>query len=95
MSIGAHLELVEPQQAVLEMSMKVDRNITTSALSEDGRWIAIADIEETRLFRVEDDVGVQCPPLSFMLTDMVATFNRAGIRVLSIIAQATWSLARS
>ncbi|RUS21509.1 hypothetical protein BC937DRAFT_92478, partial [Endogone sp. FLAS-F59071] len=55
MSIGAYLELVEPQQAVLEMSMKVDRNITASALSEDGRWIAIADIEETRLFRVEDD----------------------------------------
>ncbi|RUS34689.1 WD40-repeat-containing domain protein [Jimgerdemannia flammicorona] len=55
MDIGAHLDLVEPQQAVLEMTMKDDRNITASALSENGMWIAVAEVEETKLFKVEDD----------------------------------------
>ncbi|KAG0224123.1 WD40-repeat-containing domain protein [Mortierella sp. GBAus27b] len=53
--IGAHMELIEPQQAVLEMSFKDGRNLTASALSEDGHWIAVADIEEVKLFRIDDN----------------------------------------
>ncbi|KAF9974306.1 U3 small nucleolar RNA-associated protein [Actinomortierella ambigua] len=52
--IGAHLDLIEPQQALLEMNLKEDRNLTASALSEDGHWIAVSDIEEVKLFRVEE-----------------------------------------
>ncbi|KAF9365124.1 U3 small nucleolar RNA-associated protein [Mortierella sp. NVP85] len=53
--IGAHMDLIEPQQAILEMSFKDDRNLTASALSEDGHWIAVADIEEVKLFRVDEN----------------------------------------
>ncbi|KAF9957391.1 U3 small nucleolar RNA-associated protein, partial [Modicella reniformis] len=53
--IGAHMDLIEPQQAILEMSFKDDRNLTASALSEDGHWIAVADIEEVKLFRIDDN----------------------------------------
>ncbi|KAF9897740.1 U3 small nucleolar RNA-associated protein, partial [Lobosporangium transversale] len=52
--IGAHMDLIEPQQAMLEMTFKDDRNLTASALSEDGHWIAVADVEEIKLFRVDE-----------------------------------------
>ncbi|KAF9931218.1 U3 small nucleolar RNA-associated protein [Mortierella antarctica] len=54
LEIGAHMDLIEPQQAILEMNFKTDRNLTASALSEDGHWIAVADIEEVKLFRVDE-----------------------------------------
>ncbi|KAG0252120.1 U3 small nucleolar RNA-associated protein [Mortierella polycephala] len=53
--IGAHMDLIEPQQAILEMNFKDDHNLTASALSEDGHWIAVADIEEVKLFRVDEN----------------------------------------
>ncbi|KAF9109281.1 U3 small nucleolar RNA-associated protein [Mortierella sp. AM989] len=52
--IGAHMDLIEPQQAILEMNFKDDRNLTATALSEDGHWIAVADIEEVKLFRIDE-----------------------------------------
>ncbi|KAI7901402.1 quinon protein alcohol dehydrogenase-like superfamily [Cokeromyces recurvatus] len=45
-------EMVEPHQLALELKLKPDCNITSSALSEDANWIAVADIENVRLFRV-------------------------------------------
>lgn len=57
LEIGAHMDLIEPQQAILEMNFKDDRNLTASALSEDGHWIAVADIEEVKLFRVDENVS--------------------------------------
>ncbi|KAF9100320.1 U3 small nucleolar RNA-associated protein [Mortierella sp. GBA35] len=53
--IGSHMDLIEPQQAVLEMNFKDDRNLTASAMSEDGHWIAVADIEEVKLFRIDEN----------------------------------------
>ncbi|KAF9919581.1 U3 small nucleolar RNA-associated protein [Linnemannia zychae] len=53
--IGAHMDLIEPQQAILEMNFRDDRNLTSSAMSEDGHWIAVADIEEVRLFRIDEN----------------------------------------
>ncbi|KAG0035119.1 U3 small nucleolar RNA-associated protein [Podila clonocystis] len=55
LEIGAHMDLIEPQQAILEMNFKDDRNLTASALSEDGHWIAVADIEEVKLFRIDEN----------------------------------------
>ncbi|KAF9433718.1 U3 small nucleolar RNA-associated protein [Entomortierella beljakovae] len=52
--IGAHMDLIEPQQAILEMNFKDGHNLTASALSEDGHWIAVSDIEEVRLFRIDE-----------------------------------------
>ncbi|KAG0000709.1 U3 small nucleolar RNA-associated protein [Entomortierella chlamydospora] len=52
--IGAHMELIEPQQAILEMNFKDDHNLTAAALSEDGHWIAVADTEEVKLFRIDE-----------------------------------------
>ncbi|KAI1294060.1 U3 small nucleolar RNA-associated protein [Mortierella claussenii] len=52
--VGAHMDLIEPQQATLEMNFRDDRNLTASALSEDGHWIVVADIEEVKLFRIDE-----------------------------------------
>ncbi|OZJ06653.1 hypothetical protein BZG36_00273 [Bifiguratus adelaidae] len=55
LDIGQQLELLEPQQAILEMHVQTERNLTASAISEDGQWITVADVEEIKLFRVEQD----------------------------------------
>ena len=51
------MDLIEPQQAILEMNFRDDRNLTSSAMSEDGHWIAVADIEEVKLFRIDENVS--------------------------------------
>lgn len=54
------MDLIEPQQALLEMNFRDDRNLTSSAMSEDGHWIAVADIEEVKLFRIDENVSNNC-----------------------------------
>jgi U3 small nucleolar RNA-associated protein 4 len=49
-------EMVKPHQLALELQLNPTCNITSSALSEDGKWIAVADVEHTRLFRVSKGV---------------------------------------
>lgn len=51
------MDLIEPHQAILEMSFKDDHNLTASALAEDGHWIAVATIEEVKLFRIDESVS--------------------------------------
>ena len=50
-------EMVEPHQLALELKLKPDCNITSSALSEDANWIAVSDVENVRLFRVNKGVS--------------------------------------
>lgn len=45
-------EMIQPHQLALELKLKPDCNITSSALSEDANWIAVSDVENVRLFRV-------------------------------------------
>lgn len=49
-------EMVQPHQLALELKLKPDCNITSSALSEDANWIAVSDVENVRLFRVNQGV---------------------------------------
>lgn len=56
-SASADPQLVEPQQAVLELKLKDENYLTSGALSEDGQWIAVADIENVKLFRIREDVS--------------------------------------
>ncbi|CAG8440810.1 9401_t:CDS:10 [Dentiscutata heterogama] len=50
-----NLDLIEPQQAILEMTLKGNYNLMASALSEDGEWIAVSDIETIKVFKVQND----------------------------------------
>ncbi|KAI7865767.1 WD40-repeat-containing domain protein [Spinellus fusiger] len=47
-------QMLEPHQRVLDIQLKPDCNITSSALSENAKWIAVADTESVRLFRVSE-----------------------------------------
>lgn len=38
---------------VLEMSLQVQTNLVASAISEDGRWLAVSDAFETKLFSLQ------------------------------------------
>ncbi|CAG8487478.1 2874_t:CDS:10 [Acaulospora morrowiae] len=51
------LDLMKPQQAILEMSFKGNFYLTASAISEDGEWIAVADIEIVKVFKVQKDIS--------------------------------------
>lgn len=51
-------ELLEPHRQVLQLQLKADCNITSSAISENGEWIIVADIESTRLFQLTEAVSV-------------------------------------
>ncbi|KAI9264449.1 WD40-repeat-containing domain protein [Sporodiniella umbellata] len=48
-------EMIQPHQLALEVKLKADCNITSSALSENAQWIAVADVEQVRLFRVSQE----------------------------------------
>lgn len=56
---------------LLEMELKVDTTIVSSALSEDGRWIAVSDAYETKLFRLIPAVG----QIFFISYDEVINFT--------------------
>lgn len=45
-------EMIQPHQLALELKLKPDCNITSSAISEDANWIAVSDVENVRLFKV-------------------------------------------
>ncbi|KAI8987964.1 WD40-repeat-containing domain protein [Mycotypha africana] len=45
-------EMIKPHQLALELKLKPDCNITSSALSQDANWLAVSDVESVRLFRV-------------------------------------------
>lgn len=44
-------------EKVLEMDFNVHTNLTASAISDDGRWLVVSDLYETKLFVLETDVG--------------------------------------
>jgi U3 small nucleolar RNA-associated protein 4 len=52
-----HVEGEEPSgnwAKLAELDLKVKTNLTACALSSDGMWLAIADLYETKLFKLED-----------------------------------------
>lgn len=44
-------------EKVLEMDLNVQSNIVACDISDDGKWIAVADWYETKLFRLETTVS--------------------------------------
>lgn len=56
-------------EKALEMELRFRTNVTTGAVSADGRWLAIADAWETKLFRVEDVSRALVPYLSDIFAD--------------------------
>ncbi|CAI2171483.1 5416_t:CDS:10 [Funneliformis geosporum] len=51
------LELVEPQQAILEITLKGNHQLMVGSISENGEWIAVSDIERIKLFKVLEDAS--------------------------------------
>ncbi|CAG8487697.1 11485_t:CDS:2, partial [Racocetra persica] len=50
-----NLDLIEPQKAILEMTLKGNNHLMASALSEDGEWIAVSDVETIKVFKTQND----------------------------------------
>ena len=47
-------ELSGNWEKLAELDLKVKTNLTACALSSDGTWLAVADLYETKLFKLED-----------------------------------------
>lgn len=45
-------------ESVLEMELNVQTNLIASALSDDGRWLVVSDLYETKLFELRKTVGL-------------------------------------
>jgi U3 small nucleolar RNA-associated protein 4 len=46
-------------EKVLDMELNVHTNIIASAISDDGRWLVVSDLYETKLFALEIEVSVR------------------------------------
>jgi U3 small nucleolar RNA-associated protein 4 len=60
-SLDGDPELALPAEGVgwnkmLEMDLRVHTNLVASAISDDGRWLAVSDAYETKLFLLQADV---------------------------------------
>ncbi|KAI0651628.1 WD40 repeat-like protein [Trametes meyenii] len=57
----ANTEPPSPQDSgwerVLDMDLNVQTNIAAAAISDDGKWIAVADWQETKLFQLSQENG--------------------------------------
>ncbi|KAF9557862.1 WD40 repeat-like protein [Agrocybe pediades] len=42
-------------EKVLEMDLRVDSNITTHEFSDDGKWLAVSDLYESKLFAIRTE----------------------------------------
>ena len=51
-------------ERVLDMDLSVQTNLVTGAISDNGRWIAVSDWYETKLFQLLEEVSdiVACVP---------------------------------
>ena len=48
-------------ERVLDMDLNVQTNIVAGAISDDGKWIAVSDWYETKLFRLAEEVSPRSP----------------------------------
>lgn len=73
------LEPLEPEpfaggwEKILEMSLDVHSNITAHEISDDGSWLAVSDLYESKLFSIRSDVSL---PLFFFLVLRTENNNR-------------------
>jgi U3 small nucleolar RNA-associated protein 4 len=49
-------------ERVLEMELSVHSNIVSHEISDDGSWLAVSDLYETKLFSLQTNVSVIDPP---------------------------------
>lgn len=58
-------------ERVLDMDLNVNTNLVTSAISDDGRWVAVSDWYETKLFQLSEEVSgrITCIFSSLFLTN--------------------------
>ena len=59
-------------ESILEMELNVQTNLIASALSDDGRWLVVSDLYETKLFGLDKTVSVRLRPARTMLRSLPA-----------------------
>ncbi|KAG8733115.1 U3 small nucleolar RNA-associated protein [Ceratobasidium sp. 423] len=59
-------------EKALEMELRFRTNITAGAVSPDGRWLAVADVWEVKLFRMEDVNGTLRPHRSRTISPVLS-----------------------
>ncbi len=53
-----------PYRKILDMQLETQTNLVASAISDDGRWLAVSDLYETKLFFMRDVVSLLLSCLS-------------------------------
>ncbi|CAE6417013.1 unnamed protein product [Rhizoctonia solani] len=60
-------------EKVLEMELRFRTNITAGTMSPDGQWLAVADVWEVKLFRIEDVNGTLRPRRSRTISPVLSS----------------------
>ncbi|KAK4047371.1 U3 small nucleolar RNA-associated protein [Microbotryomycetes sp. JL201] len=75
---------------ILEMDFKLQTNLIASAISNDGKWLAVSDLYETKLFRLSARHGEFVPKrqktLSTQLSEVLPSSLGTGACVLAFTA---------
>ncbi|QRW00756.1 WD40 domain-containing protein [Ceratobasidium sp. AG-Ba] len=59
-------------EKLLEMELRFRTNVTAGAISSNGKWLAVADAWETKLFKLEDVKGTLRPRRSRTIVPVLA-----------------------
>ncbi|KAF8273758.1 WD40-repeat-containing domain protein [Lactarius quietus] len=59
----AHVAKTHGWSKVLEMNLRVQTNLVASAISDDGRWLAVSDAFETKLFSLRTESSTELKPV--------------------------------
>ncbi|CAE6457607.1 unnamed protein product [Rhizoctonia solani] len=89
-------------EKALEMELRFRTNITAGTVSPDGKWLAVADVWEVKLFRVENVNGTLRPHRSRTISPVLSSALglQTGASALSFtpdsrrLVIATWAGAR-
>lgn len=63
-------------EQVLDMDFSVHTNLVASAISDDGRWIAVSDWYESKLFRIEELVSLPIDIILFVVLPVIMIGKR-------------------
>lgn len=83
-------ELRVSWESVLEMEFIVQTNLMASALSDDGRWLVVSDLYETKLFELCKTVSLHpCNARKVLLLTHLSAHRRDEAKTDSLISRCT------
>ncbi|RKP25133.1 hypothetical protein SYNPS1DRAFT_22860 [Syncephalis pseudoplumigaleata] len=83
--LGDPLALTESYRVLLEVQLQDEDNLLASAISPNGQWIAVATIEQVKLFRILPHLLIATPDYHVAMVDLTKADSNAFPYTLSAL----------